>query len=106
MIKTCQRCGYAIFSNDGACEHCPTESARPLVSLVGGPLDGIEVPNDGYFEEGDIEAVNTLAFCIPGSQWSPESVYRMTGGKLVYDQAATAERAKIVANSSLIEPAS
>lgn len=64
-----------------------------MVKMIGGPLDGCEVPNrDGYFQEGDYEAVNTYHYATPESGWSPESVYQMRDGFLVYDPQATAER--------------
>lgn len=65
--------------------------------MLGGPLDGIEVPNDGYFKEGDIEAANTLEYVKPGAEWSAERVYRVKKGKLVYDPEATKERNRLTA---------
>lgn len=70
-------------------------SEANTIRLIGGPFDGIEVPNDGYFQEGDVEAVNTLEYCKPGSQWSAESVYRVKNGKLIYDSEATKKLASI-----------
>lgn len=65
------------------------------LQVIGGPLDGIVVPNtDGYFKEGDKEAVNSLEYCVPGSDWSPESVYQVVDGNLVYDPEATKEHNK------------
>lgn len=66
------------------------------IAMVGGPLDGQVVSNNGYFEEGDIEAVDTLRYREINPRWSAESVYRVQGGELVYDPEATKRRRLIV----------
>lgn len=65
---------------------------KRTILMVGGPLDGQRVPDTGDFREGDIEAVDTRDRTKQGAQWSKESVYRVTGGRLVYDSALTRKR--------------
>lgn len=71
------------------------------ITMIGGPLDGMKVPKLGYFKEGDIEAVDTLEFAKPGCEWSPESVYVVHRGNLVYDPVLTKRRLKIVAEGGV-----
>jgi hypothetical protein len=63
------------------------------IQVVGGPLDGQELPNnDSYYKEGELADLNTIQLCRPDLPWRKESVYRVTGGKLVYDEALTLAR--------------
>lgn len=62
------------------------------IMMIGGPLDGLQVPNDGYFLEGKIVAIDTLECQNKDAKYSAESVYRVTNGKLVYDAKATKQR--------------
>ncbi|MDP3702897.1 MAG: hypothetical protein Q8R78_00690 [Candidatus Omnitrophota bacterium] len=63
------------------------------LEMVGGPYDGRCIPDlDGYFAEGDIEAVDSTSLAACDGRWSRESVYRVECGKLVYDAELTAKR--------------
>lgn len=63
---------------------------KKIYKMIGGPLDGQQVPDSGYFAEGDIEAVDSRH--VTGGNWSPESVYVVRGKTLVYDHDATLAR--------------
>ena len=63
------------------------------IQVVGGPLDGQELPNnDNYYKEDELANFNTICFCSPDKPWRKESVYRVLGGKLVYDATLTLAR--------------
>ena len=73
------------------------DNNKPQIKMFGGPLDGITVPADSYFEDGDILAVDTIEHSKADATWSPESIYVYTGGRLVYNAAITKKRREIVA---------
>lgn len=65
-----------------------------ILKMIGGPFDGMEIPdNEGYFLEGQLEAVEVRDLSV-SEKWGKASVYECRGDRLVYNTEATSELRK------------